>query len=117
MVPVKALSVVFRIVISSSFGEFYAVEGVLGWAKPELGPQPLQMVMSSTGRNCLALGTAADANIKTAADLKGKRLPWVIGSPSLQTNVTAFLAYGGLVLLGQVDLLRPMPDQVQKRMG
>jgi len=77
-------------------GVFYAVEGVLGWAKPELGPQPLQMVMSSTGRNCLALGTAADANIKTAADLKGKRLPWVIGSPSLQTNVTAFLAYGGL---------------------
>ena len=77
-------------------GVFYAVEGVLGWAKPELGPQPLQMVMSSTGSNCLALGTAADANIKTAADLKGKRLPWVIGSPSLQTNVTAFLAYGGL---------------------
>ena len=77
-------------------GVFYAVEGVSGWAKPELGPQQLQMVMSSTGRNCLALGTATDANIKTAADLKGKRLPWVIGSPSLQTNVTAFLAYGGL---------------------
>lgn len=77
-------------------GVFYAVEGVLGWAKPELGPQQLQMVMSSTGNNCLALGTAKDANIKTAADLKGKRLPWVLGSPSLQTNVTAFLAYGGL---------------------
>jgi len=77
-------------------GVFYAVEGVQGWAKPELGPQQLQMVMSATGRNCLALGTAADANIKTAADLKGKRLPWVVGSPALQTNVTAFLAYGGL---------------------
>ncbi|MEM9576329.1 MAG: TAXI family TRAP transporter solute-binding subunit [Pseudomonadota bacterium] len=77
-------------------GVFYAAEGVLGWAKPELGPQPLQMVMSATGKNCLALGTAADANIKTAADLKGKRLPWVVGSPALQTNVTAFLAYGGL---------------------
>ncbi len=77
-------------------GVFYAVEGVLGWAKPELGPQQLHMVMSSTGRNCLALGTAKDADIKTAADLRGKRLPWVLGSPSLQTNVTAFLAYGGL---------------------
>lgn len=77
-------------------GVFYAVEGVLGWAKTELGPQQLHMVMSSTGNNCLALGTAKDANIKTAADLKGKRLPWVLGSPSLQTNVTAFLAYGGL---------------------
>jgi len=77
-------------------GVFYAVEGVLGWAKPELGPQQLQMVMSSTGKNCLALGTAKDANIKTAADLKGKRLVWVLGSPSLQTNVTAFLAFGGL---------------------
>lgn len=71
-------------------GVFYAVEGVLGWAKPELGPQPLHMVMSASGKNCLALGTATDANIKTAADLKGKRLPWVIGSPALQTNVTAF---------------------------
>ncbi|PHR96916.1 MAG: hypothetical protein COA78_28230 [Blastopirellula sp.] len=77
-------------------GVFYAVEGVLGWAKPELGPQRLHMVMSSVGKNCLALGTAVDANINTAADLKGKRLPWVIGSPALQTNVTAFLAYGGL---------------------
>nr|WP_306267241.1 TAXI family TRAP transporter solute-binding subunit [Pararhizobium sp. IMCC3301] len=77
-------------------GVFYAAEGVLGWAKPELGPQRLQMVASATGTNCLALGTAADANIKTAADLKGKRLPWVIGSPALQSNVTAFLAYGGL---------------------
>ncbi len=77
-------------------GVFYAAEGVLGWAKPELGPQQLQMVMSASGKNCLALGTATDADIKTAADLKGKRLPWVIGSPALQTNVTAFLAFGGL---------------------
>ncbi len=77
-------------------GVFYAVEGVLGWAKPELGPQPLQLVMSASGKNCLGLGTAEDAHIHVAADLKGKRLPWVIGSPSLQTNVTAFLAFGGL---------------------
>ena len=67
-------------------GVFYAVEGVLGWAKPELGPQQLHMVMSLTDRNCLALVTAKDVNIKTAADLKGKRLPWVLGSPSLQAN-------------------------------
>ncbi|AZV80854.1 TAXI family TRAP transporter solute-binding subunit (plasmid) [Parasedimentitalea marina] len=93
VVPVVSGQIDFA---AAGSGVFYAVEGVLGWAKPELGPQSLQMVMSSTGRNCLALGTAADANIKTAADLKGKRVPWVIGSPALQTNVTAFLAYGDL---------------------
>tara|TARA_B110000090_G_C13337049_1_gene429558 strand:+ start:132 stop:1277 length:1146 start_codon:yes stop_codon:yes gene_type:complete len=93
VVPVMSGQIDFS---AAGSGVFYAVEGVLGWAKPELGPQQLQMVMSSTGRNCLALGTAADANINTAADLRGKRLPWVIGSPALQTNVTAFLAYGGL---------------------
>ncbi|MFV1591021.1 TAXI family TRAP transporter solute-binding subunit [Phaeobacter sp. JH20_36] len=93
VVPVVSGQIDFA---AAGSGVFYAAEGVLGWAKPELGPQPMQMVMSASGNNCLALGTAADANIVTAADLKGKRLPWVVGSPALQTNVTAFLAYGGL---------------------
>lgn len=83
-------------------GVFYAAEGVQAWIKPDLGPQPLRMVMSSSGNNCLALGTAADAKIVKASDLKGKRLSWVVGSPALQTNVTAFMAFGG-VTWGDVE--------------
>ncbi len=93
VVPVRQGRINFS---AAGSGVFYAVEGVLGWAKEGLGPQQLHLTMSASGKNCLALGTATDANIKTAADLKGKRMPWVLGSPSLQTNVTAFLAYGGL---------------------
>jgi TRAP transporter TAXI family solute receptor len=40
--------------------------------------------------------TAADANIKTPADLKGKRVTWVKGADALNQNATAMLAFGGL---------------------
>ena len=34
--------------------------------------------------------------IKTIADLKGKRVAWVIGAPSLNQNITAMLAFANL---------------------
>ena len=75
---------------------FYAVEGAFGYASPELGPQPLRLVSSATSLNCLAMGVPKDSGIKTPYDLKGKRMPWVRGSPSLQTNVSAFMAFGNV---------------------
>jgi len=39
---------------------------------------------------------AADAGIKTPADLKGKRISWVVGGPALNQNVAAVLAFAGL---------------------
>ena len=44
----------------------------------------------------LTIVTAKDANIKTAADFKGKRVAWVVGAPSLNQNITALLAFAGL---------------------
>lgn len=81
---------------ASGSGVFYAVEGVLDFANPEWGPQPIRMVMSCTGSAGLAMGTAKDANIKTPYDLKGKRIAFVRGAPALQTNVTAFMAFGNV---------------------
>jgi len=93
LAPVRRGQVQFA---NSGSDVFYAVEGVFGYADPDWGPQPLRMVSSAGSDNCLAMGTAADANIRTPADLKGKRVAWVRGAPSLQTNVTAFMAFGGV---------------------
>lgn len=75
---------------------FYAFEGVLGYAEKDWGPQALTGVVLAGAKNCLAMGVATNKGIKTMADLKGKRVGWVVGSPSLQSNVRAFLAYAGL---------------------
>ena len=78
--------------IASYFGQ----EGVALFASPKWGPQPIRMVMSSIGAFGIALATAKDANIKTYADLKGKRVAWVRGGDALNVNAGAYLAYGGL---------------------
>lgn len=75
---------------------FYAFEGVLGYASPDWGPQALTGVVLAGAKNCLAMGVATSQNIKTMGDIKGKRVGWVVGSPSLQSNVRAFLAFAGL---------------------
>jgi TRAP transporter TAXI family solute receptor len=44
----------------------------------------------------LTIVTAKDANIRTIADIKGKRVAWVVGAPSLNQNITALLAFAKL---------------------
>lgn len=75
---------------------FFGQEGVLLFASKEWGPQPLRAVATAIGTNNLALSTAKDANIKTMADLKGKRISWVRAGDALNWNVAANLAFAGL---------------------
>jgi len=75
---------------------YFAQEGVFMFADKKWGPQRLYNMFNNIGRNGQGVVTAKDANIKTPADLKGKRVTWVKGSPALNTNATAFLAFGGL---------------------
>jgi len=75
---------------------FYAFEGVLSYANPDWGPQPLTGVVLAGAENGVAMGVPANDSIKTFKDLKGKRVGWVVSSPSIQSNVRAFLAFGGL---------------------
>jgi TRAP transporter TAXI family solute receptor len=77
---------------------FYAFEGVLGYAVPDWGPQPLTAVVIAGANNGVAMGVAADQGIETIGDLRGKRIGWVVSSSSLQSNVRAFLAFGGLTI-------------------
>jgi TRAP transporter TAXI family solute receptor len=77
---------------------FYAFEGVLSYAAPDWGPQALTGVVLSGATNGVALGVAANGDVNTIEDLRGKRIGWVVGSASLQSNVRAFLAFGGLTI-------------------
>ena len=75
---------------------YFAQEGVFQFANKKWGPLPLRLVMMSYGDSNQALGVAADLGIKTYADLRGKRVPYVRGAPALNVPTQAFLACGGL---------------------
>jgi TRAP transporter TAXI family solute receptor len=77
-------------------GVYFAQEGVFEFAVKEWGPQPLRLILSSTDCNAISLGVARDTGVKEIKDLKGKRVGIVVGSPALNQNAYAVLAFGGL---------------------
>jgi TRAP transporter TAXI family solute receptor len=77
-------------------GAFFAQEGLFEFATREWGPQPVQITMSSVDCNGLSLAVAGDVGAKTMADLKGKRIGFVVGSPALNQNALAMLAFGSV---------------------
>lgn len=77
-------------------GIFYAQEGVLEFASREWGPQRLMLILSSIDCNGSSLGIAKDIGVNDYSGLKGKRVGWVVGSPALNQNTLAMLAFGGL---------------------
>ncbi|MEX2239860.1 MAG: TAXI family TRAP transporter solute-binding subunit, partial [Burkholderiales bacterium] len=70
--------------------------GVFEFGAPSWGPQPIRGLMLNTSDQVLTVIAAGDAGVRTIADLKGKRVAWVIGSPALNQNITAMLAFSGL---------------------
>jgi TRAP transporter TAXI family solute receptor len=79
-------------------GGYFAQEGIYEFATREWGPQPLQMLLASTDCNNISIGVANDVGVKEIKDLKGKRVGAVVGSPALNTNMAAMLAFGGLTM-------------------
>jgi len=77
-------------------GVYYAQEGVFEFATREWGPQAVQITLTSVDCNGLSLAVAADTGVKTFADLKGKRIGFVVGSPALNQNALAMLAFADL---------------------
>lgn len=78
-------------------GSFMAQEGVFDFGAENWGPQPIRVLMANNGGAInLAVGVANDLGIKTYADLKGKRVAYIVGAPALNVNTGAYLAYGGL---------------------
>jgi TRAP transporter TAXI family solute receptor len=77
-------------------GAYLAQEGVFEFGAPSWGPQPVRGLMLNTSDQVLTVIAAKDSGVRTVADLKGKRVAWVIGAPSLNQNITAMLAFANL---------------------
>lgn len=77
-------------------GSYFAQEGIFEFAVKDWGPQPLQMIVASLDCNVISLAVAKDTGAKEIKDLKGKRVGFVVGSPALNQNALAILAFGGL---------------------
>jgi TRAP transporter TAXI family solute receptor len=77
-------------------GGYFAQEGVFEFAVREWGPQQLRLMIASTDCNGISLAVAKDTGVKEIKDLRGKRVGVVVGSPALNQNAFAILAFGGL---------------------
>ena len=77
-------------------GTYFAQEGVFEFGVKEWGPQPLQLVLSTVDCNGASLGVARDTGVTEIKQLKGKRVGFVVGSPALNQNSLAILAFGDL---------------------
>ncbi len=77
-------------------GGYFAAEGVFEFALKEWGPQPLRLMLSASSCNAITLNVAKDTGVKELKDLKGKRVATVVGSPALNQNAFAILAFAGL---------------------
>lgn len=73
---------------------FFASEGSYDFATYNWGPQDLRAVLGRP--TSFPLITTKDSGIKNIEDIKGKRVSWVVGNPSLNVKTTAFLAFAGL---------------------
>ncbi len=73
---------------------YFAAEATYDFAVPAWGPQDLRVVLARPASNAIAV--AGDIGVKTVADLKGKRIGYVRGNPSVNVKTDAYLAFGGL---------------------
>lgn len=77
-------------------GVYFAQEAVFEFSVKDWGPQPLRLMLAVTDCNAISLGVAKDSGVKEIKDLKGKRVGIVVGSPALNQNALAILAFGNL---------------------
>jgi TRAP transporter TAXI family solute receptor len=81
---------------ANGMATYFAQEGVFQFAADSWGPQKLRLVMVSNGDSNQALAVAADTGVRRFSELRGARVPYVRGAPSLNVSTEAFLACGGL---------------------
>jgi len=81
--------------IATGGGATFASAGKAEFAHMSWGPQDVRIVWcpAITGITMMVRG---DSGIKKPSDLKGKKVAFVEGSPGLNVQVTAHLAFGGL---------------------
>ncbi len=95
MLPLKANQAQ---ICACGIAAYFGQEGVFMFANDRWGPTKVFNLLNNIGRNGQGTVVAGDVGVKTFADLKGKRVAWVKGSPALQVNLLAALAFGGLTM-------------------
>lgn len=93
--PVKKGTAQFTATGSDSV---YAQEAVFTFGKKAWGPMPIRLVLLNRSAGCTTFAVANDVGVKTMADLRGKRIGWVRGSPALQKAAEALLAFADVGL-------------------
>lgn len=73
----------------------FASAGREEFAEISWGPQDLRLVWTPAATG-IPMFVRGDSGIKKIADLKGKKLPWAVGSSGMNIQITANLAFGGL---------------------
>lgn len=73
---------------------FFSSEGRYDFADRRWGPQDLRVLAGRPAS--FGMPTAADAQIRSIADAKGKRVAFVAGNPSVNVKCDAILAFAGL---------------------
>ena len=74
----------------------YAWKGVEDWASKVWGPQKIRIVWLVNLKSTYAVATRGNTGIKTLNDLKGRKVAYIVGSPSLNAAVTGALNLVGL---------------------
>ncbi len=75
----------------------YAQEALMNFASRLWGPQPLRLAIWAIADSCsFTLATAAELGITRVEQVRGKRVTWVQGAPSLNNATRALLSYGKL---------------------
>lgn len=75
---------------------YYGSEGVMMFARPDWGPQPIRVISTSMASFGLGMAVAGDVELDSIADLKGKRLAYLRGDDALNKAAEAYLAFAGL---------------------
>lgn len=77
-------------------GAILGFQGRYEFANEDWGPQDVRTVWMGIGDQSLGVNTATDAGIETVYDLKGKRVAYIVGAPSLNLPMEAYLAFAEL---------------------
>jgi TRAP transporter TAXI family solute receptor len=113
---------------------FFASEATFDFAAKRWGPQDLRVLMGRPSPIGIAISNCSKRPIKTVADLKGLKIGFVKGNPSVNVKNDAILAFAGLtrkdiqpiwfggwgqqlpaLLSGQIDGMSNVPTSSQVR--
>lgn len=82
--------------VVNAMGSYLAQEGAYEFGNSNWGPMPVRLLLAAMSEQAVPMVIAADSGARTMADLKGKRVSWIIGGPATNRNVEAMLAFAGL---------------------